>query len=89
MFYLNKCKCIYNIINYFITVFLYTAQSQVEPTEERIDIELLKGREKIQFYADLMLFEDELHDCGCSTTSVRIVRPCTLHTFSHCVRTLN
>jgi len=42
------------------------------PTETHIDIERLKGKEKIAFYADIPLFEDELHDCGCSVSSVRI-----------------
>lgn len=45
---------------------------EVKPTQERIDIERLKAKEKILFYADIGLYEDELHDCGCSTLSVKI-----------------
>ncbi|KAK3098111.1 hypothetical protein FSP39_016204 [Pinctada imbricata] len=48
------------------------AQLQVIPTEERIDIEKLKVREKIMFYEDLLLFEDELADNGTSMLSVKI-----------------
>jgi len=44
----------------------------VEPTDLRIDIERLKVKDKIHFFADIPLFEDELHDCGCSISSVRI-----------------
>ena len=42
-------------------------------TTERIDIEKLKQRERICFYDDIMLFEDELSDNGCSVLSVKIV----------------
>ncbi|XP_076686901.1 TIP41-like protein isoform X2 [Andrena cerasifolii] len=35
---------------------------KVEETNERIDVDKLKRREKIMFYHDLTLFEDELHD---------------------------
>lgn len=42
-------------------------------TEERIDIEKLKAREHIMFYEEVLLFEDELHDHGVSTISVKIV----------------
>ena len=47
--------------------------TQVTSTEERIDVEKLKQHDKIHFYADIMLFEDELHDCGCSILNVKIV----------------
>ncbi|KAK4886680.1 hypothetical protein RN001_002951 [Aquatica leii] len=43
-----------------------------EPTEERINIERLKEREKILFYHELMLFEDELHDNGIASCTVKI-----------------
>lgn len=43
-------------------------------TEERIDIEKLKQKEKILFYQDLMLYEDELHDNGISSCTIKIVR---------------
>lgn len=44
----------------------------VEPTDETINLELLKQREQILFYHDLTLFEDELHDHGVSKLSVKI-----------------
>ena len=43
------------------------------PTEEKIDIEKLKVREKIMFYEDMLLFEDELADNGTSMLSVKMV----------------
>ena len=46
---------------------------QVVPSEERIDIEKLKVREKIQFYEDILLFEDELSDNGTSILRAKIV----------------
>lgn len=45
---------------------------QVEPTEEEIDLERLKKREKIEFLADMNLFEDELGDNGCSLLNVKL-----------------
>jgi type 2A phosphatase activator TIP41 len=45
----------------------------VTPTDTRIDIEKLRQREKILFYHDLSLFEDELHDNGTAVCSVKIV----------------
>lgn len=47
---------------------------KIAPTEERIDIEKLKQKEKILFYQDLMLYEDELHDNGISSCTIKIVR---------------
>ena len=47
---------------------------QVSETTERIDIEKLKVREKILFYEDMLLFEDELADNGTSLLNVRMVR---------------
>lgn len=44
----------------------------VESTDESINIERLKVREKILFFDDLMLFEDELADNGCSQLNVKI-----------------
>ena len=41
-------------------------------TEDRIDYEKLKVRERILFYEDLVLYEDELDDNGCSKLSVKI-----------------
>ncbi|XP_076466430.1 TIP41-like protein [Babylonia areolata] len=48
------------------------AQFKVTPTDERIDIEKLKQRERICFYDDVMLFEDELSDNGSSILNVKI-----------------
>lgn len=41
-------------------------------TEEKIDINRLKERERILFYHDLMLYEDELHDNGIASCTVKI-----------------
>jgi len=41
-------------------------------TLERIDLEKLKQREKIIFYQDLLLFEDELGDNGTAELNVKI-----------------
>ncbi|GAB1599075.1 TIP41-like protein [Argonauta hians] len=45
---------------------------EVEPTAVRINLEKLKQREKILFYQDIVLFEDELADNGTSKLSVKI-----------------
>ncbi|KPJ01912.1 PREDICTED: TIP41-like protein [Papilio xuthus] len=44
----------------------------VEPTDEKINFEVLKKKDQILFYQDLTLFEDELHDHGISKLSVKI-----------------
>ncbi|XP_034044688.1 TIP41-like protein [Thalassophryne amazonica] len=44
----------------------------VVETAERIDLEKLKAREQIIFFEEVLLFEDELHDHGVSTISVKI-----------------
>ncbi|KAF2886678.1 hypothetical protein ILUMI_19496 [Ignelater luminosus] len=49
-----------------------TGPVTVTPTEERINIERLKQKEKILFYHELMLFEDELHDNGIASCTVKI-----------------
>ncbi|XP_071486591.1 TIP41-like protein [Diadema antillarum] len=49
-----------------------SGQIQVLKTEERIDIEKLKVREKIFFYEDMPLFEDELADNGSAVLSVKM-----------------
>lgn len=46
---------------------------KVEETNERIDMDKLKQKDKIMFYHDLTLFEDELHDNGIAVSSVKIV----------------
>ncbi|KAK7907047.1 hypothetical protein WMY93_015659 [Mugilogobius chulae] len=48
------------------------ALMKVTPTDERIDLDRLKVREQIMFFQDVLLFEDELHDHGVSTISVKI-----------------
>lgn len=45
----------------------------VEETTEKIDLNKLRQKEKILFYHDLTLFEDELHDNGIAVCSVKIV----------------
>lgn len=47
---------------------------QVEPTKERIDLEQLKVKEKIYFYEDIILYEDELADNGIAKLNVKMVR---------------
>ncbi|KAL4232786.1 hypothetical protein ACF0H5_007473 [Mactra antiquata] len=49
-----------------------STELKVEATDERIDIEKLKVREKIHFYEDILLFEDELSDNGSSLINVKI-----------------
>lgn len=44
----------------------------INPTNDRIDYEKLKERENILFYKDIVLFEDELDDNGCSKLSIKI-----------------
>lgn len=48
------------------------ADWKVIETAERIDLEKLKQREKIGFYDNIMLFEDELSDNGTSLLNVKI-----------------
>ncbi|CAH1798915.1 unnamed protein product [Owenia fusiformis] len=45
---------------------------KITETTERIDMEKLKVREKIHFFSDLVLYEDELADNGCSLLNVKI-----------------
>jgi len=46
--------------------------SLIEQTEDRIDLEKLKVKERILFYDDVCLYEDELGDNGTSMLSVKI-----------------
>lgn len=46
---------------------------KVEDTDLRIDLSKLMKKERILFYHDLTLYEDELHDNGTSICSVKIV----------------
>lgn len=54
---------------------------QVSATTEHIDTEKLKAREQIMFFEEVLLFEDELHDHGVSSLSVKIVSTVILHFF--------
>ncbi|EEB12723.1 conserved hypothetical protein [Pediculus humanus corporis] len=45
---------------------------KIEPTNVKIDLNKLMQKEKILFYNDLTLFEDELHDNGTALLSVKI-----------------
>uniref|UniRef100_A0A8C6RHS9 TIP41-like protein n=1 Tax=Nannospalax galili TaxID=1026970 RepID=A0A8C6RHS9_NANGA len=45
---------------------------KVVPTKDHIDTEKLKAREQIKFFEEVLLFEDELHDHGVSSLSVKI-----------------
>lgn len=56
--------------------------AQVEETSERIDYERLKQQEKIFFYDEAILYEDELADNGTSVLSVKIVS-CSLNRMHH------
>ncbi|XP_012279673.1 TIP41-like protein [Orussus abietinus] len=57
----------------FTTDYMGTASGfDIEETGERIDVEKLKRKDKILFYHDLTLFEDELHDNGIAVCSVKI-----------------
>lgn len=49
-------------------------------SDEKINTEKLKQRDKIHFYADIVLYEDELSDHGCSLLNVKIVNSlsCTI-----------
>lgn len=44
----------------------------VVETDERINIDRLKEKEAILFYQELMLYEDELHDNGIASCTVKI-----------------
>ena len=46
---------------------------KVVETDEKIDIELLKKKEKIYFFEDVILFEDELADNGCALLNAKMV----------------
>ena len=48
-------------------------QMTASSTSEKINYEKLKVHEKILFYDELILYEDELDDNGCSKLSVKIV----------------
>ncbi|KAF4788378.1 TIP41-like protein [Turdus rufiventris] len=49
-----------------------TEKLKVVPTTEHINTEKLKAREQIMFFEEVLLFEDELHDHGVSSLSVKV-----------------
>lgn len=51
----------------------FNEKIRCEDTDEKLDIFKLMKKEKILFYQDLSLFEDELHDHGIACCSVKIV----------------
>jgi TIP41-like family len=46
---------------------------QICPPLQKINYEKLKEKERIMFFDDVILYEDELDDNGCSKLSVKIV----------------
>ncbi|XP_033107007.1 TIP41-like protein [Anneissia japonica] len=44
----------------------------IHPTDLRIDVEKLKVREKIYFFDEIVLFEDELADNGCAMLTAKL-----------------
>ena len=54
---------------------IHTYIHKVEPTVTCIDYDKLRKQEKILFYDDVLLFEDELADNGSAVLRVKIVRP--------------
>lgn len=51
----------------------FNEKIRCEDTDAKLDIFKLMQKEKILFYTDLTLFEDELHDHGIAACSVKIV----------------
>ena len=62
-----------SILIFFFLCPSLTFLFQVVPTTDHIDTEKLKAREQIKFFEEVLLFEDELHDHGVSSLSVKIV----------------
>lgn len=50
----------------------FNEKIRCEDTDDKLDIFKLMKKEKILFYQDLSLFEDELHDHGIASCSVKI-----------------
>ena len=59
------------LLLFYQTSFIFCFK--VVETNEKIDIELLKKKEKIYFFEDVILFEDELADNGCALLNVKMV----------------
>lgn len=51
----------------------FNEKIRFEDTDAKLDIFKLMQKERILFYTDLTLFEDELHDHGIAACSVKIV----------------
>ncbi len=62
-----------NDILLHVTVIIFIVCMKASESEEKINTDKLKQRDKILFYADIVLFEDELSDHGCSLLNVKIV----------------
>jgi len=70
--YINKVVHPYDwtfTTNYSGTI---SEKARIEETTETIDYEKLKIKEKILFFDELVLFEDELDDNGCTKLSCKI-----------------
>lgn len=59
----------------------FNEKIRFEDTDAKLDIFKLMQKEKIQFYTELTLFEDELHDHGIAACSVKIVSTTKLIAF--------
>lgn len=55
----------------------FNEKIRYEDTDEKLDIFKLMQKERILYYTDLTLFEDELHDHGIAACSVKIVSLCS------------
>ena len=62
------------LIKFILLVTPHPNTHKVEPTEMCIDYDKLRQQEKIFFYDDVLLFEDELADNGSAMLRVKIVR---------------
>lgn len=71
--FLCLCRSSSSFSFYFFKSCFLTFSFQVVPTTDHIDTEKLKAREQIKFFEEVLLFEDELHDHGVSSLSVKIV----------------
>lgn len=52
----------------------FNEKIRCEDTDDKLDIFKLMRKERILFYHELTLFEDELHDHGIAICSVKVVR---------------
>lgn len=60
----------------------FNEKIRCEDTDVKLDIFKLMQKEKILFYHDLSLFEDELHDHGIASCSAKIVSRLQVLSFS-------